>query len=67
MHSVCGITPGVLATIAASWSEAELHAAAVVLADLLRDRCGAASVPLLEPEVAIALDGSSVGLITPST
>lgn len=44
MRPVSTITPGVLAAIAADWSEAELHAAAAILADLLHDRRGAVPV-----------------------
>ena len=53
MRPVSIITPGVLAAIAADWSEAELHAAAAVLTDLLHDRRHvAAPVPVPEPEVS---------------
>ncbi len=50
LRPVSIITPSVLAAIAADWSEAELHAAAAVLTDLLHDRRGAVPVPVSEPE-----------------
>ncbi|MGI4943618.1 MAG: hypothetical protein ACRYHQ_24140 [Janthinobacterium lividum] len=56
MHPVSTVTPGVLATIAAEWTEHELRAAAAVLLELVHDKRGA--VPMADDAMPVMGDAA---------